>query len=134
MTLPEFKQQKPIHAEAIVLRHVSLPRSFGKWTSGPSHVMPFIVIRDRDFFNNVCRQLPYLLSTLNVELSDAFKEVEKFDEKVLADVDHRVARVLNYKLEKSPVVRVHLAIPQNNRDAPPGRCSLVPENLKKYLK
>lgn len=134
MPLPEFTEKARMTSIAAVLRQVSLPRSFGIWRRGPTHVMPFIVLKDKDQLSAVCRQLPYILSTLNVELSNAFKNAEAFDEQVLARVGRRVGHALNARLEEPSVMRVHLATPTSTRDHAPGKCGVAPQALAKYLK
>lgn len=119
---------------AIVLRHVTLPRSLGKWKRGPTHVMPFIFITDERAVSDVCRQFPYILSTLNVELSKAFQDIEVFDEQVLAGVARRVGPILNSRLEEPVITRIFLAIPMDSRDHPPAKCALASDTFTKYLK
>ena len=119
---------------AIVLRQVTLPRSLGKWKRGPTHAMPFIFITDEGAVSDVCRQYPHILSILNVELSNAFQDIEVFDEQVLAEVARRVGPILNSRLDKPLVTRILLAIPMDTRDHPPSRCGLATDAFGKYLK
>tara|TARA_R110001592_G_scaffold340261_1_gene628344 strand:+ start:217 stop:1227 length:1011 start_codon:yes stop_codon:yes gene_type:complete len=137
MPLPEFKATKreaTTAPAAIVLRHVTLPRSLGKWKRGPTHVMPFIFVRDEGDVANVCRQLPHILSTLNVELSKAFQDIDVFDEQVLAGVARRVGIILNARLDPPSVTGVRLAIPMDSKDYPPAKCGLASDAFAKYLK
>lgn len=137
MPLPEFKAAKreaTMAPVAIVLRHVTLPRSLGKWKRGPTHVMPFIFVRDEGDVANLCRQLPHILSTLNVELSKAFQDIDVFDVQVLAGVARRVEAILNSRLEPPSVTGIRLAIPMDSRDYPPAKCALASDAFAKYLK
>ena len=137
MPLPEFTQTRKaatMTPVAIVLRHVTLPRSLGKWKRGPTHVMPFIFVKDEGDVSSVCRQLPYILSTLNVELSKAFQDIEVFDEQVLAGVARRVGSILNARLETPSVTRILLAVPMDSRDYPPAKCGQASDAFGKYLK
>ena len=137
MPLPEFTQPRQaatLTPVAIVLRHVTLPRSLGKWKRGPTHVMPFIFVKDEGDVSTVCRQFPYILSTLNVELSKAFQDIEVFDEQVLAGVARRVGSILNARLETPSVTRILLAVPMNLKDYPPAKCGQASDAFGKYLK
>jgi len=137
MPLPEFKptkQEATMAPVAVVLRHVTLPRSLGKWKRGPTHVMPFIFVRGEGDVANLCRQLPHILSTLNVELSKAFQDIDVFDVQVLAGVARRVEAILNSRLEPPSVTGIRLAIPMDSRDYPPAKCALASDAFAKYLK
>lgn len=137
MPLPAFTPTARDTTEApvaIVLRHVTLPRSLGKWKRGPTHVMPFIFITDEDAVSDVCRQFPYILSILNVELSKAFQDIDVFDEQVLASVARRVGPILNSRLDKPVITRILLAIPMDTRDHPSSRCGRASDTFGKYLK
>ena len=137
MPLPEFTQPRQaatLTPVAIVLRHVTLPRSLGKWKRGPTHVMPFIFVKDEGDVSTVCRQFPYILSTLNVELSKAFQDIDVFDEQVLAGVARRVGSILNARLETPSVTRILLAVPMNLKDYPPAKCGQASDAFGKYLK
>jgi len=137
MPLPEFKptkQEATMAPVAVVLRHVTLPRSLGKWKRGPTHVMPFIFVKGEGDVANLCRQLPHILSTLNVELSKAFQDIDVFDVQVLAGVARRVEAILNSRLEPPSVTGIRLAIPMDSRDYPPAKCALASDAFAKYLK
>ncbi len=131
--LEDFTSEPGVAQTAAILRLVPLPRAFGERQRGATHVLPFIVIKDRGDLKSVCLQLPYIRAQLNVELSAALKRYGGFDAAALARVGAALKRQINDRLEDAPVRRVHLAFPKSHRDSSTRKCTLAPSTLMRYL-
>lgn len=128
---PKKKKKFP---PTVVLRRMSMPRSFSNTGPMPAPILPILVLHDEDKLSTVCGNMPYLLSMINVALSNALGRKSTIGPDDLDRIGRDLTTQLNDQLGTTAVDRIILAQPRDLKFVPPVRCGLTPPAGREYLK